>query len=246
MHRCRYSRVHLRLACAIVLLLPCVAMPVFASRNTAASGQVAGMPSPAVQPSPSPPAVAAQGSLEDAVASVVVVALTEQFDGKPISVNIDSYDVQVSGARERMVSGQGRVGVEGSAASITFNYRTVYDVLSSNAGYPAITISRFGAREHSVPNDAALIGELDERIASSLSRELGGKRVWLQFDSIQSFESDARYVRIRASGLADFGPDGSTPTRVEALYDRGQDAWLQVNYELGVAPASTGLASAGG
>ena len=89
----------------------------------------------------------------------MVVALTDQFDGKPISVNIDSYDVQVSGARERMVSGQGRVGVEGSGASITFNYRTVYDVLSSNAGYPDITISRFGAREHSVPNDAALIGE---------------------------------------------------------------------------------------
>lgn len=230
----------------MLLLLPCVAMPAFANRNAGASGQMAGLPSPEVQPTPSPPGVAAQGSLEDAVASVVVVALTDQFDGKPISVNIDSYDVQVSGARERMVSGQGTVGVEGSGASITFNYRTVYDVLSSNAGYPAITISRFGAREHSVPNDATLIGELDERIASTLSKELGGKRVWLQFDSIQSFESDARYVRIRASGLADFGPDGSTPTRVEALYDRGQDTWLQMNYELGVAPASTSLASAGG
>ena len=246
MHRCRFTRSTVQLACAALLVIPCVATPAFANRDSAASGHTTGAPLSTVESPQSPPAVPAQASLEDAVASVVVVALTDQFDGKPISVNIDSYDVQVSGARERVVSGQGRVGVQGSGASITFNYRTVYDVLSSNAGYPAITISRFGTREHSVPNDAMLIGELDERIASTLSKELGGKRVWLQFNSIQSFESDERYVRIRADGIADFGPDGSTPTRVEALYDRGQHTWLQVNYELGVAPASTSLASTGG
>ena len=230
----------------MLLSLPLMALPAFANRAAGAAGHTGGTQSPQTESAPSAPAVPAQVSLEDAVASVVVVALTNQFDGKPISVNIDSYDVQVSGARERVVSGQGRVGVEGADAQITFNYRTVYDVLSFNAGYPAITIGRVGSREHSVPNDATLIGELDERIASTLSNELGGKRVWLQFDTIQSFESDERYVRIRAAGIADFGPDGSTPTRVEALYDLGQRTWLQVNYELGVAPPGNSLASAGG
>ena len=187
------------------------------------------------------------GTLEDAVASVVVVALTEQFDGKPISVNIDSYDVQVSGARQRVVTGEGRVDVEGAAGSIAFRYRTLYDVLASSAGYPAITIGRIGAGpERVVPNDAALIGELDRRIAGTLSNELGGRPVWLQFDSIESFETGQGYVRINASGIADFGPDGRTPARVEALYDRNGQAWLRVNYELGTAPADDGLLSLSG
>ncbi len=186
-------------------------------------------------------------SLEDAVASVVVVALTEQFDGKPIAVNIDSFDVQVSGARERLVSGRGRVDVAGAAESIAFGYRTLYDVVSSNAGYPAITLGRIGAGvERAVPNDAVLIGELDRRIASALSAELGGRTVWLQLDEIESFETDARYVRINAAGIADFGRDGRTPARVEALYDRDQQAWLRVNYELGAAPAGGNLLSASG
>jgi hypothetical protein len=229
--------------CALAL----AAAPAWANRDAAS----------ATPPQPAPaalPAAAAQAgtTLEDAVASVVVVALTEQFDGKPIAVNIDSYDVQVSGARERLVTGRGRVDVEGSVGSIAFSYRTLYDVLSSNAGYPAIAIQRVesgrtdAAAERAVPNDAVLIEELDRRVASALSGELGGRPVWLQLDSIESFETDQRYVRINASGIADFGLDGRTPTRVEALYDRTRQAWLRVNYELGVAPARGDLLSASG
>lgn len=213
-------------------------------------GQVGAHPTAAIETGEVAPADSAGDvahRLEDAVASVVVVALTEQFDGKPISVNIESYDVQVSGARERMVSGRGQVGIGNDGAPIAFSYRTLYDVLSANAGYPSITVGQVGAGvERSVPNDALLIGELDERVASTLSGELGGKRVWLQFDDIQTFESGDRYVRINATGIADFGPDGSTPTRVEALYDRDGRTWLRVNYELGAAAAGRTLVSSGG
>ena len=223
------------------------ALALLAAPAWAGSGAASTPPAAAAGPT----TAEAAGTLQDAVASVVVVALTEQFDGKPISVNIDSYDVQMAGARERLVTGRGRVDVEGSAGSIAFTYRTLYDVLSSNAGYPAIAIGRIGdGIERVVPNDAALIGELDQRIASTLSGELGGRPVWLQLDSIESFETDQRYVRINAAGVADFGPEGSTPARVEALYDRERQAWLRVNYELGLgsalAPASGELLSASG
>ena len=36
--------------------------------------------------------------------------------------------------------------------------------------------------------------------------------------------------------IADFGVDGTAPTRVEALYDREQNAWLRVTYTLDAAP----------
>ncbi len=223
------SRVRLR-AVTVVFSLALLVTPALPSQASTgnASKQVA----------PAPPAhatgVNGQQRLQDAVASVVVVALTEQFDGKPISVGIDSYEVRVSGARERVVSGRGRVDIEGSKDPITFNYRTLYDVLSSDAGYPTISIAGVGgSAERSVPNDSTLVGELDRRVVAALSQELGGRQVWLQLDSIESFESAGRYVRIQATGLADFGIDGSTPARVEALYDRNESAWLRVNYELG-------------
>lgn len=171
------------------------------------------------------------------MASVVVVALTEQFDGRVISVKIDDYNVTMSSARERLVSGRGIVemGAQGSDA-VSFTYRTLYDVVDAHAGYPSITVSGFpGGGERLVPNDARLIGQLDERVAAALSDELGGKQVWLQLDQIESYESGGRYVRINASGLADFGVDGRTPARVEALYDRNGAAWLRVNYALGAA-----------
>lgn len=190
----------------------------------------------------------ASDPLQDAVASVVVVALTEQFDGKAIAVNIDDYNVQVSGARERMVSGTGTVTI-GSAATgdrISFNYRTLYDTVSANAAYPAIAINSVGGgTERPVPNDASLIGQLDERVSSALSSELGGKPVWLQLDSIETFESGERYVRINAQGIADFGIDGSTPASIEALFDRRADAWLRVNYQFGTASAAGNPSSPG-
>ncbi len=215
------------MAALVFVLLVAASVPSLASTS--------GIPKQ-VAPAASAPLAGADGQqrLQDAVASVVVVALTEQFDGKPISVGIDSYEVRVSGARERVVSGRGRVDIEGAQDPITFNYRTLYDVLSSDAGYPTISIAGVGGgSERSAPNDSTLVGELDRRVAAALSQELGGRQVWLQLDAIESYESADRYVRIQATGLADLGIDGNTPARVEALYDRSEGAWLRVNYELG-------------
>lgn len=173
--------------------------------------------------------------LQDAVASVVVVALTEEFDGKAVAVSIDSYEVEVVGARQRIVTGRGSVDVGGDASDeLGFRYRTLYDVVSDSAGYPAITL--LGTQEggeRSVPNDAGLIADLDRHVAAQLARELGDQQVWLQLDRIESFESGGRYVRIDAEGLVDFGLDGSAPARVDALYDRAESAWLRVRYDLG-------------
>lgn len=176
-------------------------------------------------------------SLQDAVASVVVVALTDQFDGRTISVEIDDYNVAIASARERLVTGRGRVELGGQGKNaVSFTYRALYDVVDAHAGYPAITVNGVaGGGERLVPNDARLIGQLDDRVADALSGELGGKQVWLQLDRIESYESGGRYVRINASGLADFGVDGSTPAQVEALYDLHDDVWLRVNYVLGAA-----------
>ncbi len=230
------------LAIGVCLLQAGVATTAFAAAPASASVQ----PKPATPPVAAPAAADLGQLLQDAVASVVVVALTEQFDGRVISVKIDDYNVAISSARERLVSGHGTVEMDAKGKdAVSFTYRTLYDVIDAHAGYPTITVNGFsGGSERLVPNDATLINELDERIVSALSKELQGKPVWLQLDEIESYESAQRYVRINASGLADFGVEGQTPARVEALYDRNDGAWLRVNYALGGASsAMAGLQS---
>lgn len=228
------------------------ALAVAMAGATAWGAATGGSPSREMLEAPGPEAAAdaaPAASLEDAVGAVVLVALTEQFDGRPVAVNIDSHEVQVAGARHRLVTGRGRVEVGGAAESFSFRYRTLYDVLSSDAAYPTITIDRIeasGGSERPVPNDAVLVDELDRRVASALSGELGGRTVWLQLDRIESFEAEQRYVRIDASGMADFGPDGRSPARVEALYDRGRQAWLRVHYALESTPEGGGALSLAG
>jgi len=74
-------------------------------------------------------------------------------------------------------------------------------------------------------------------VVAALDKEFQGQAVRLQLDRITTLEAGKRFLRIDASGIADFGREGSTPARVDALYDRSENAWLRVNYELGPAAA---------
>lgn len=183
---------------------------------------------------PAAPDTGAQ-AMRDAVSAVVVVALTEQFSGKDIAVEFGDYAVRVASARERYVSGHGTVRIQGKGKgdAVGFSYRSIYDVVNGQAGYPSISITGVGGgTERMVPNDSGLIDMLDAHVASTISHDLGGKQVWLQLNRIDSYESGDRYMRIDADGIADFGIDGRSNLRIEALYDLGKKAWLRVNYRL--------------
>jgi hypothetical protein len=71
-----------------------------------------------------------------------------------------------------------------------------------------------------------------------LAQEFGYQNVRLQLDSISTLQAADRYLRIEATGIADFGLDGAAPTRVDALYDPTRNAWLRVAYKL--QPAAAG------
>jgi hypothetical protein len=198
-------------------------------------------PAPA-QPQATPPHSAPSKSpakddetLHNAVAGVVVAALIEQFDNRTIAVQLDSADVQIVSIRDRVVSGEGRMRIGADDEDwVGFRYRTLYDTLYGSAGYPELTLGGSDG-ERAVPNDSALVQELDARVVAALDKEFQGQQVRLQLDRINTLEAGKRFLRIDASGIADFGREGSTPARVDALYDRHENAWLRVNYELGPA-----------
>ena len=72
-------------------------------------------------------------------------------------------------------------------------------------------------------------------MAVELDRQFGDTTARLQLDDITTVEGGRRLLRINAQGIADFGRNGNTPVRIEALYDQVANAWQRVNYELGVA-----------
>lgn len=183
--------------------------------------------------SPMPPAVDEQ--VLAAVAAVLVATFGAEFDDDMLELKLGEATVAVEGPREHVVQGVGALRFSGGGDDwLAFRYQTRYDPLFSSAGYPEIDLGMDGEGndERFVPNDAGLLGELEVRMASELEARPGVDRVFLRFDEVSSMQSGSRFLHIEASGLADFGPAGSTATNVEALYDLQAGTWLRINHAL--------------
>ncbi len=172
-------------------------------------------------------------AIDGAVAGVLVGALTEQFGGRAVSVMLDKVNVQASSIRDRTVSGEGRVRIDGDEGWIGFRFSTLYDTTFGSAAYPDIVLGGITSDERDIPNDNVLVRQLDDNVVARLGKEFTGQPVRLQLNHITTVEAGTRYLRINASGFADFGRAGTSPTQIEGLYDRRDNTWLRVSYQLG-------------
>ena len=175
-------------------------------------------------------------TLDGVVAASLVGALSEQLGDRPVKIKLERVVVETTSMRDRMVSGQGALQIDNAQDWIGFRFSTLYDAVLESAGYPELSIGTVGPGGRTLPNDSKLVRELDDRVVGMLGEEFGYQQVRLQLDRIDTIEAGVRYLRIDASGIADFGLDGTAPTRVEGLYDREQRAWLRVTYTLDGAP----------
>lgn len=183
-------------------------------------------------------------TLDGVVAASLVGALSEQLGDRPVKIKLKHVDVQVTSLRDRLVSGQGELQIDTAQDWIGFRFSALYDAIFESAGYPELSIGTVGPGGRTLPNDSKLVRELDDRVVGMLGKEFGYQQVRLQLDRIDTIEAGTRYLRIDADGIADFGIDGTAPARVEALYDREQNAWLRVSYTLDGTPplpASAGM-----
>src|SRR5690606_1532111 len=124
-----------------------------------------------------------------------------------------------------------RIG--GDEEWIGFRFSTLYDTVFNSAAYPEITLGGVTSDERNMLNDPILVHQLDERVVEQLGQEFAEQTVRLQLDRISTVEAGSHYLRIDAAGIADFGPEGTSSARIEALYDLRERAWLRVDYELG-------------
>lgn len=238
----------LRLALALsVLLVPHVVAAVPAP-SVAVSTDTGRATAPAQTTVAKPPMPdKATDAIDGAVAGVLIATLTEQFNGRAVSLQLDKVEVKPSSIRDRLVTGEGRVRIgDDDEDSIGFRFSTLYDTLMGSAAYPDITLGGITRGEREIPNDTLLVRQLDDQVSERLGREFSSQAVRLQLDRISTVEAGTRYLRINATGIADFGRDGTTPAQIEALYDRRDKAWLRVNYDLGPEVRDSGVALAGG
>ena len=201
--------------------------------GAALAASIPDRPSPPPAPAAAPTAIGGNDTINGAVAGVLISTLTEQFGGRAVSLTLDSVNVQQASIRDCIVSGEGRARIDGDPDWIGFRFSTLYDTTFGSAADPDISLGGVTGDERNVPNDPALLRQLDERVAERMDGEFSGQPVRLQLDRIITVEAGSRYLRIDASGIADFGPEGTSPARIEALYDRRDGTWLRVNYELG-------------
>ena len=171
-----------------------------------------------VQASPTAPA-GANDTMDGAVAGVLIAALTEQFGGRSVSIMLDTVSVAQASLRDSTVTGQGRARIGADEEWIGFRFSTLYDTAFNSAAYPEITLGGVTSDERDLPNDPLLVRQLDERVTERLGQEFADQAVRLQLDRITTVEAGSHYLRIDASGIADFGPEGTSSARIEALYD---------------------------
>ena len=183
-----------------------------------------------------PAHVVADDQAQAAVAAVLVATLVERFADPMLEVRLDPAKAEAGGPRDHVLHGTGQLRLDGGGDQdwLAFRYSSRYDALFGTAGYPEIALGADGAGEGErfVPNDAALVGELETRLAAEFEARPGAGRVFLQFDDISSVQAGDRFLRIEASGIADFGPGGSTAARVDALYDLKARRWLGIEHAL--------------
>lgn len=174
----------------------------------------------------------ADEALDGAVAAAVIGAITHDFGEQQVGVKLDRVQVEPASIRDRAVSGEGRLQLGGEQEWIDFRFAAQYDTQTATVLHPQLVIGATGTGRE-VGLDAPMSAALERRVTRDLRGEFAEQPVSLSFDRVRAIDAGARYLRVEAIGLADFGAEGTTPASAQGLYDQRTGTWLKVSYELG-------------
>jgi hypothetical protein len=182
-------------------------------------------------------------ALGNAIAGPLVGVLSHQFGGRAVDMRLETMEVQAIDKRARTVSGRGTVHIDGQDDPVGFHFQVRYDNRLRRASNPEVWIGGAAAGERDLPNDVALVQQLETDVTGALAHQFRRPAAWLRLDRIATVEGGRRFLRINAEGVAYFGGEGrGTSVTVEAIYDRSSDAWLKLEYGLGGEAGATAAA----
>ena len=176
--------------------------------------------------------VEADQAMDGAVAASVIGAISTQFGERKVAVKLDEVAVRPASVRDRSVSGIGRLQIGKDHTWIPFQFDVLYDTATASASFPAITLGD-AAGGTEIALDSGIARELGQRADDALADEFAQQPVQLVVNRVTTTDAGERYMVVEAMGIADFAAEGTTPTQIEALYDRQTGEWLRLDYELG-------------
>ncbi|QSX77694.1 hypothetical protein [Agrilutibacter solisilvae] len=110
---------------------------------------------------PRPVRAAPDETLSNAIAGPLVVALAEQFGGRRVDMRLTTAEVEPMETGVSAVRGTGQVQVGGRGEWIGFNYELGYDSRLRRAAFPDVSIGGAASGERDMPNDVALVEQLE-------------------------------------------------------------------------------------
>jgi hypothetical protein len=168
--------------------------------------------------------------VQDAAAAAVIAALRAQFQQRDVELRIDHLHGEELSLRDLQLAGQGRIRIEGSQAWLPVRFQALYDTATATVLSPAVTLDRTSASLASaadLPTDS-----LDRVVTGQLAAEFVSQQVDFDLAAVRVTGGDARYALVEGGGVATFAGEGEAPVRLQAVFDREQQAWVRVDYRM--------------
>lgn len=217
-----------RTSLATALVLGCaLGASAIASQQVASKADSADAPTaPVATPGFVIPAV----ELQDAAAAAVIAALRAQFQQRDVDLRIDHLHAEEASQRDLQLDGKGRIRIDGSQAWLPVSFQALYDTATATVLSPSVTLDRSSAAagtDTGLPTDS-----LDRVITGRLAAEFESQQVDFDLAAARVTGGDARYAVVEGGGVATFAGEGEVPVRLQAVFDREQQAWLRVDYRM--------------
>lgn len=177
-------------------------------------------------------------AVDDAVATAIIGSISAEFATDDVTVQLDRVRSEPVSERDRELQGGGRLRIAGSDW-VDFEFSALLDTETAEVTAPRIELASAARSSNASP---ALRAAFDRSVSAAIAREFAGQPVrWIGEGARVS--GAGRIVHVAGQGTADFGVEGTVPTRVTALYDTVARQWLRVSYELGAEAVPAAVAS---
>ena len=172
--------------------------------------------------------------LRDVVAAAILAVVWSELGANANgSLALDKFDLDRIDEHDWLISGEGAVVLPSAGDErIGLRFNTRFDGRLQAIDRPEIEFGGVAPGERMVPNDPAVIRQLEDELSTRIAEDFGERNPRLQFDSISSVEAGKHLLRVTAQGLADFGIAGTSKTSIEGLYDLRENRWRKLDYQL--------------
>ncbi len=173
-------------------------------------------------------------AINDATAAAVIGALQTRFPERDVEFKMGAIQSRRVSLRDIALDGAGQIRLEGTDSWMPIRFDALFDSDTQTVGSPSIIITR----TLNTASDAGVdIARLDKAVDRKLDAEFQSQAVTFDLGAVSLIGGDKRHAVVDGNGIADFGAEGQAEVTLQGVYDRTEQRWLSVDYQLGGEPS---------